>query len=324
MELIIEEISRGNKLIGRHKYQGDSLQIGRGYQNDLILSDPHVCAEHLQLRFDNEQQLWFVKDMQTLNGSINGSGKRMDVEQVLKSGDVIRVGKSQLRFLLPDHPVADSVKFSKMEHFVEFSAQWWVILTVITAFTLINALFAYLNTDIREISYSKVFTDALLTSLVVFIWPLVCAFIAFINKHEARLRNQIGVTFIIISLFWIADFSEAILGFNTSSAISVEWITAALGIAITFCLFWFNFYIALHQEPKRRLKFAGGLTALIYGAVLLIDAGNKPEFNPFPQYNSQIMTPGFLLVTGESSGQFVENSSELFTTARQAAKKKTQ
>lgn len=324
MELIIEEISRGNKLIGRHKYQGDSLQIGRGYQNDLILSDPHVCAEHLQLRYDSDEQQWYVRDLQTLNGSVNGSGKPMQAEQKLQSGDVIRVGKSQLKFLSPDHPVADSVKFSSMEHFVEFSGQWWVIFGLIALHTLVTLFFNYMSVDVREISYSKLFSDSLIASLVVLIWPLICGFIAFINKHEARLRSQIGVTFVIISLFWISDILEALLGFNTSSAFSLEWLFFILAVIITFTLFWFNFYIALHQKPARRLKFAGGLTALIYGAVLLFNAGNEPEFNPFPEYNAQIMTPGFLLVSGETSEEFVDNSDSLFSDAKKAAKKKTE
>ncbi|TLU59932.1 FHA domain-containing protein [Thalassotalea litorea] len=322
MELIIEEISRANKLIGRHKYQGDSLQIGRGYQNDLILSDPHVCAEHLQLRFDNEEQQWYVKDLQTLNGSVNGSGKPMVQEQKLNSGDVIRVGKSLLKFLSPTHPVAHSVKFSRMEHFVEFSGQWWVILGLIAAYTLISAFFNYISIDVREISYSKLFMDSLLESLVIPIWALIFAFIAFINKHEARLRSQIGVTFIIVSLFWVADFFEALFGFNTSDAISVEWLIFAMAVVLTFILLWFNFYIALHQKPARRFKFAAGLTALVYGGVLLISAGDEPEFNPYPEYNAQIMTPGFLLSSGETSEAYVNRSDELFTKAKEAANKK--
>ncbi|WP_394172157.1 FHA domain-containing protein [Thalassotalea litorea] len=324
MELIIEQISRGNKLIGRHKYQGDNLQIGRGYQNDLILSDPHVCAEHLQLRFDNEEQQWYVRDLQTLNGSVNGSGKPMEQEQKLNSGDVIRVGKSLLKFLSPSHPVAESVKFSRMEHFVEFSGQWWVILALMLAYTLISAFFNYINIDVREISYSKLFMDSLIESLLIPIWALVFAFIAFINKHEARLRSQIGVTFIIVSLFWVTDFFEALFGFNTSDAISVEWLIFGMAALLTFALFWFNFYIALHQKPARRFKFAGGLTALIYGGVLLVNAGDEPDFTPYPEYNGQIMTPGFLLTSGDTTQAYVNRSDDLFTNTKQAAQEKQQ
>ena len=60
MEIIIEEISHGHKLLSRQKFAPNNITIGRGYDNDIIISDPHVCPEHLQLHFNGEH--WLVDD----------------------------------------------------------------------------------------------------------------------------------------------------------------------------------------------------------------------------------------------------------------------
>ena len=67
MEIIIEEITRGHKLIARHKFLQDNINIGRGYDNDIIMADPHICAQHLGLNFNGEH--WVLNDEDTINGS---------------------------------------------------------------------------------------------------------------------------------------------------------------------------------------------------------------------------------------------------------------
>ncbi|MCW8834679.1 MAG: FHA domain-containing protein, partial [Colwellia sp.] len=54
-EIIIEEVSKGHKLLHRHKLTKKQIHIGRDYHNDIILSDPHICPSHACLTFVNGQ-----------------------------------------------------------------------------------------------------------------------------------------------------------------------------------------------------------------------------------------------------------------------------
>ena len=63
---MIEEVSKGHKLLGRHKLNQEQINIGRGYHSDIILSDPHVCAEHIAIAFDGCN--WRVVDLNSING----------------------------------------------------------------------------------------------------------------------------------------------------------------------------------------------------------------------------------------------------------------
>ncbi len=318
MEIIIEEISRGKKLIGRHKFATSQIQIGRGYDNDIILSDPHVCANHLNLECIDGQ--WFIKDLESLNGSRMGSKKVLIKQQPIHSGDIVTIGKSQLRFMMPDHPVVSSVKFNVIENIVEYLGRWPIILLMLSVFTVLNIMMMYLNSPSKEINYNSLVLWGLTLTLGYTIWPLICSLMSHLNKHEVRIGNQIGATFVIINLFWLVDFVEAFFGFNLSSNWSLNWFLLALSFALAFTMFWLNFYIAFEQSRQRRIKIALGLTTFIYGSLFLYDLSNEPEFRTFPVYNSTIMSPAFLIAKPSTPAEFINNSTDLFEVVEQQAK----
>ena len=310
MELIIEEISRGKKVIGRHKFASKHIAIGRGYSNDIILSDPHVCAQHLSINC--EDGIWYIDDLESLNGTMQANKAPVKSKQVINSGDIVHVGKSQLRFYYSDHPVVESIKFSELESLVEKFGRWSSIIAMISIFALLNFAMLYLNNSSKEVTYSQLFIGVFSVTLSYALWPLLCSLIGFLNKYEPRVGSQIGVSFVVINIFWIVDFFETFITFNTSSQFSVSWLFTIIAIALTFILFWLNFYIAFQQSAKRRLRVSIGLTALIYGGLFISDLSDRPEFNPYPIYDSTIMTPVFSLTSASTTSEFIEQSSSLY------------
>ena len=76
----------------------DSSQvtIGRGLRNDIaIASDEYASARHA--RFEPRQDGVWVQDLGSTNGTYL-NGKRLEQPRRLTSGDVIRVGETDLRF----------------------------------------------------------------------------------------------------------------------------------------------------------------------------------------------------------------------------------
>jgi len=67
MDIIIELISRSRRVIERHHYAGPSVAIGRAYDNDLIISDPHLSPHHAVLN-DLGEQGWWLEDLNSKNG----------------------------------------------------------------------------------------------------------------------------------------------------------------------------------------------------------------------------------------------------------------
>jgi FHA domain len=72
------------------------VTIGRGLRNDIaISSDEYASARHA--RFEPRQDGVWVQDLGSTNGTyLNGA--RLEHPRLLTSGDIIRVGETDLRF----------------------------------------------------------------------------------------------------------------------------------------------------------------------------------------------------------------------------------
>ncbi len=47
---VIELLGRSGLLLQRLPYHGNTIKIGRAYDNDIIVSDPYVCPHHLVIQ----------------------------------------------------------------------------------------------------------------------------------------------------------------------------------------------------------------------------------------------------------------------------------
>lgn len=74
----------------------DIVNIGRFRDNDIIIDDPYVSRHHLQIRRRHNEHILFDVDSQ---GGTFVNHVRVK-EHRLRSGDVIRLGKTQIVYLL--------------------------------------------------------------------------------------------------------------------------------------------------------------------------------------------------------------------------------
>lgn len=320
-DIIIEEITRNHKLLHRHRLTQNNITIGRNYQNDIILTDPHICPKHLSLSYSQDE--WRINDNNSVNGTSleNSDDKKQDGnQQVLNDGDVIILGKSQLRILFKNHQVADTIAFSPFESLIDLIRHPVAVFTSIALFILIAANISYLNQP-TETNISQLFVSAFSMSLLFALWPAGVALVSHLTKHDPRILAQLGISFTFFILMWLSDLLEEIIAFNSASNSVLGLIIALVPIGLAFSLFWLNSYIGFHVSAKRRIVVALSITALLFGGSYLLQYSKKPEFNPQPQYNSIIMAPSYLIAPSNSVDSFIEQSNALFEQANKAANK---
>ncbi len=317
MEIIVEEISRDHKLLNRYKLDQNTINIGRSYQSDIILSDPHVCPEHLQLSFNGED--WLAQDNNSLNGSHLEKSKSQLKKQLISSGDVISLGKSQIRIIFPDHPIAETVSFSTFENFINLMRHPGLLAANIILFTIIAGGVFYLSQP-AEVNFTQLLVPAISMTLLFILWPCGVALISHLTKHDARTISQIAISFTFFNLLWLSDAVENIIDFNFSSHWPIGGFFALIPIALGFCLFWLNGYIGFHMSAIRRFIIAASMTGIFFGGSFLIQLSQKPNFSSQPNYNATIMTPQFILVPSSNVNTFLLDSEKLFDRAQQAAK----
>lgn len=320
MEIIIEEIGRNKKLLARHKFLTNKVTLGRGYNNSVILSDPHICPEHLSIEFDGEN--WLVKDNDSINGSFLAESKQNADQHIIHSGDIIRLGKSFIRIILPNHPVESTVPFSFFEGFIDFLRKPLIIAFNIAFFTLIAGLMFYLNQP-SDVNFTQVIVRAIGITLMFATWPVMIALISHFNKHEARIVTQLAVSFAFFNLMWFSDVFESIVAFNLSANWSLDNLIALVPIALAFLMIWLNCYIGFHMSKRKRTIIALSITTVLFGGGYMIQLSKQPDFSVLPNYDATIMNPVFKFAPSSSVDEFIEDTNKLFEkTAKEAQKNK--
>jgi pSer/pThr/pTyr-binding forkhead associated (FHA) protein len=76
----------------------DRITLGRGEENDIMLSDLKASRQHAEIAWENEK--WNIRDLGSSNG-INHNGK-ITRAAVLKTSDVISLGETTLEFMMAD------------------------------------------------------------------------------------------------------------------------------------------------------------------------------------------------------------------------------
>ena len=316
MEIIIEELSHGHKLLGRHKFATSSITIGRGYDNDIIISDPHVCPDHLQLNFNGEH--WLLNDQGSINGSYLEDSKENILQHQVKSGDIITIGKSQVRFVFPSHPVDESIAISPFESLINLARHPVALAFSMSLFALIAGWIINLN-NANEVTLTQMLVPTIGLTLGFALWPAGIALVSHLTKHDARFWTQMGISFIFFNLMWLSDIFENIVHFNTSSNFSMLWIIAIIPLLLAFCLFWLNCYVGFHMTLLRRNVVSMCLIVLLFGGSFVVQMSKQPDFNPRPQFDTTIMSPAFLFTPSSSVESFVSDSSQLFIEATKSA-----
>jgi hypothetical protein len=92
----VEILSRHRDVVARHPVATAEVHIGRGYNNDVIIDDPYVAAQHLRI-FRDENGRLVAEDMGSANGMFLDRG-RTPLERIIVDGkNPIRIGQTYLR-----------------------------------------------------------------------------------------------------------------------------------------------------------------------------------------------------------------------------------
>lgn len=96
--LVFRDESRWNEVF---RLTSDRVTaIGRAPANTIVLKDDRCSRSHASIRFDEEQDAWFLKDLQSRNGTlVNGRKINSEAEFRLSPNDILIFGKSHLMFL---------------------------------------------------------------------------------------------------------------------------------------------------------------------------------------------------------------------------------
>jgi hypothetical protein len=314
-KLIIEIVHPLRFLREYRTFDAPQIRIGRGYDNDLVLGDPHVSPAHLIVRSrsssSGEEQGWIVEDIGRENGMYLRKLAKVVEQARLDPGDEIVIGHTRLRFLSPEHPVAATKLLVPTHPFfqrIEKPVNAWSILLVCA---MIFTAHVYM-TSIEDVSILKLASGSLGFLLTAFAWAGAWAFIGRMIKHKTQFAAQLSLVLLFLVAGLMSVNVSEYAGYSFNSVI-VEIIVIAIllsGLGTAFLVG--NMTLATNVSLRKRIAVCSSIFLGIIAILTLLYYSFKDEFNPNPMYFSTLKPPFAKVLPNRSVDQFLTETAGIF------------
>jgi hypothetical protein len=262
----VEILSRHRDVTARFKIAGAEARIGRGYDNDVVVDDPYVAAQHLRVFRDENGQL-VAEDLGSANGVFLDGGADRVARVVVDGRQPIRIGHTLLRIREAGY-VVEPERAAPSEAGVLPVVLAVVLSVLILGIELVDVWL----TEIAESKVSVYLGPPLAICAAVLVWVGGWALMSRIFSGRAHfLRNLLIVLtgVCVFSLYnEVARF--ATYSWTFPSAITYGYVVAWL-IAAAVC------FLHLREVGRSRLLLKGALVLVLFGIVIAVQALQRSE-----------------------------------------------
>jgi hypothetical protein len=260
----IEVLSRNGEVAARERIESQEASIGRAFDNDVVIDDPHVAPHHLRI-FRGEDGELVAEDLGTLNGLYPEHGAARVPRLPLAKEPGIRIGRTTLRV----HDAAHAVPAEKLLTPPRAHARWAAGLAV-TLFVMLLAM-SWLNLT-TEPSANHILLPLLGLVTAIALWTSLWAVLSRVFFGQARfaLQLRIAVTACIALVLW--DQLTESLSYSLAWRDIVEY--GGLGAwAVLAAACWGH----LHAIGPKHMRAALGLVVALIAAGALLQYVGKSE-----------------------------------------------
>ncbi len=296
----IEVLARNGDVKSRHRFDQLPIRIGRGYDNDLILDDPHIAPMHACVELTESGSL-NLRDLSTQNGIVQ-NGKRESI--IALSDNIVRLGHTNLR-------IRDAA-FKVEQELADKSSYGWEGWPPALAGMVMIALSSLISVWLANTEKFSAISYLLATALIFTIVIIWCGCWAFANRVIGGHTRFGRHLFIVACAIVCSDLWELI---SSTFAYAFSWeflsrygshISMLIGAGMVF----FHLITINNQHQKRFLKLCLALTLLGSGIILMLNYQRSGKFSD-ELYMTQILPPALHLSADKPVAQFIQDAQSL-------------
>jgi hypothetical protein len=294
----IEVLSRYGEVAARERVDAAEARVGRAFDNDVVVDDPHVAPHHLRIYRGEDGEL-IAEDLGSVNGMYPEHGAKRVPRLPLAGEPGIRIGRTTLRVHDGAHPVAPERPLTPPRA----HAEWAMGLAAALLALLLLLQWLTLTT---EPSANVVLLPLLGFATVLALWSGVWAVLSRVFFGQARfsLQLRIALTASIALVLW--DQLAESLAFSFAWREMAEY--AGLG---TWALLAATCYAHLHAIGPRHMRAAMGIVLALMAAGALLQYATQTETrNLLGQRASlgELRPPAFRLAPLATTDEFFERA----------------
>jgi hypothetical protein len=295
----VELLSRQHDVAARHRFASVPVTIGRAYDNDIVVDDPHVAAHHLRIARTDEGAL-VVEDLGSRNGLYVDRERRKQV--TLDGEHELRIGTTLLRVRTAAYAVPAE------QPIVRSFPYWPAALACIVGVFAIAALDLWLS-ETGEPKAIRYFTPLLILTIVVSVWTAGWSVVTRVFTGHARFGRHFLIVAAGLLAYSIYDEAAEIGAFAWSwTALATTSFVVAWVLLGGICLA----HLFAINRARRPLKIA--IACVLAAAGIAMQTLKQSEFRSHygqPVTLSRLEPPGLRMVAPQRESAFFTDSAAL-------------
>ena len=301
-EAYLEIIDREGQVRRRHEIAQWPCRIGRGYDQDIILDDPHVAAAHavLELSVQGEPS---IRDLGTCNGVLRGSPghrfRRCECAAcgVIDGEAVFRLGKTTIRIRRKDFQVAPELPLERTP-LLRRPATAAMLYVVLSAMAMLQAWLAEWDE-----AAGKIFSATLGATVLLMVWLGIWSAVSRL-AGGAALFFQHAIVACAFAIVWILGAGAIDLLHFSFGLEEQSWALYAPAATLALSgLFYAHLRLVMRLPPPRLLMLASSIGLLSVGVAVVQDRLKKDPGHT--DFQSAIFHSSLLLTQGQSRQEFI-------------------
>lgn len=304
--LVIQSGVRHGRFAELTRSEGECLTVGRSFNNDLVVTDPHVAPQ--QLEFRQQDGCWMLCVLDEMN-PVSVNGQKVTGHIAVKSGDQVSIGRTKLSVFAEDHPIAPTKKLilSNWLSGQAINPLWPIAILLLSC--LISFALEYVEGS-TTLEWKEGAYEGLLAAVMIVLWAGIWAIAGRVFRHQHHLGLQIIATALILLLAGMVTIVADFIVYPFHSVMFEESVAWVLFFAIASSLLYCNLVVAANiQRPAWVSSIAVGLLlAVIYGFNVFSES---EDFVAQPVYSTTLTPPVLGVYMGESSDEYWADMSRI-------------
>jgi FHA domain len=307
----VELLTRDKNLKARYRFDALPIRIGRSYDNDLILDDPYVAANHALIERSVDGSLQIL-DLNSENGLVVDGKKQ---SQIILDNHVVRLGHTNLRVRHAGSQVANAL-LDKAAH------RWEGWPPAIAG--LILVFFSVLGSTWLNASESFSFISAIaVISLILFLILLWCGGWAFatrmISGGSTRFGRHIFIVGCAIILIDLWNISSITLAY----AFSLSFLTryGSLLEVVIFAGMVFFHLMMINSQRFKSFMHTSIIIAVLGISSILISNYQRSGILADSLYMTYLLPPALRVSSDMPIDTFITEANQLKPELEKARKK---
>ncbi len=293
--IFVEQLTPDGEVLHRTKVSHLPIRIGRAYDNDIILDDPHTAAYHAQVEFNQLDEL-IISDLGSANGITHANTR--ETFFVIDGDKMYRLGHTRLRIRTADYKVAAEVS-DLTNH------RWEGLLPALTGLVLLlaTALLSTWLADLNQGTLSKYLLELVSVFGFAIGWSGIWALFSKLFTGHARFGRHLFIASAGLAFLELWEHISGLVAYAFSWEVLL---TFSLHYLIVICavILYFHFLTAGNKRPGR-LKVYLATLAILSSVITMTKEYQTSNHLSDELYMSRIYPPAVRLSRDHSLEEFM-------------------